>query len=154
MKPLIVLLGSFLIVLACSRLLRKKADHRLAGRTAMSVMLLFTAIGHFIYTKGMALMLPAFIPFKVMVVYLSGLFEILAAIALFIPALRKATGWALIIFFVLILPANIHAAIRGLDYQTGTYEGPGMSYLWFRIPLQLLFIAWIYWFVLKSPKPS
>ena len=154
MKPLIVLLGSFLIVLACSRLLRKKADHRLAGRTAMSVMLLFTAIGHFIYTKGMALMLPAFIPFKVMVVYLSGLFEILAGLALFIPALRKATGWTLIIFFVLILPANIHAAIRGLDYQTGTYEGPGMSYLWFRIPLQLLFIAWIYWFVLKSPKPS
>jgi hypothetical protein len=44
----------------------------------------------------------------------------------------------------LILPANIKEAIDHVDYQNATFEGKGLSYLWFRIPLQLLFIAWTY----------
>ena len=30
------------------------------------------------------------------------------------------------------------------DYQKATVDGNGLNYLWFRIPLQLLFIAWAY----------
>ena len=55
----------------------------------------------------------------------------------------------LIVFFILILPVNINAALRHIDYEKGTYEGPGTKYLWFRIPLQVLFILWVYWFALR-----
>jgi uncharacterized membrane protein len=65
-------------------------------------------------------------------VYLTGVVEILVAISL------------LICLFILLLPANIYAAIKNVDYQTATYNGPGLSYLWFRVPLQILFIVWAY----------
>ena len=121
-----------------------------AGRIAMSVMLLFTALGHFLYPEGMALMLPDFIPFKKAMIYLTGCIEIAAANGLQIPRLRKLTGWLLIIFFILILPANIHAAIHHVNLETGRYDGNGLNYLWFRIPLQIFFIGWVYLFAVKN----
>jgi len=115
----------------------------------MAVMLLFTAMGHFAFTKGMILMMPDFIPFKKQLVYGTGLIEIAAAIGLLLPRLHEITGCLLILFFICILPANINAALRHIDIEKGTYEGPGAKYLWFRIPLQLLFIIWVYWFALR-----
>jgi hypothetical protein len=32
------------------------------------------------------------------------------------------------------------------DYQKGTRDGSGTNYLWFRIPLQIVFILWVYYF--------
>jgi uncharacterized membrane protein len=113
-------------------------------------MLLFTASGHFVFTQGMSMMMPDFIPYKAELVYLTGFIEIAAAVALHIPSLRVPSAWLLIVFFLLILPANIHAAIKQVDYQKGTYEGSGLSYLWFRVPLQILFIAWTYLSSIKS----
>jgi uncharacterized membrane protein len=94
----------------------------------------------------MAKMLPSFLPFKKEIVRLTGLIEVAGAIGLLIPTARYATVMALIIFFILILPANILAALKKVDYQKGANDGPGISYLWFRIPLQLFFIAWVAWF--------
>jgi uncharacterized membrane protein len=143
MKPLIVLLASFALALAGIRLTLGYFDLTLAGRIAMSIMLLFTAIGHFAFTKGMALMIPPFIPFKTALVYLTGIFEIAAAAGLLIPLLYITTAWLLITFFVLMLPANIYAAINKIDYQKGDNNGSGISYLWFRVPLQIFFIGWV-----------
>ena len=116
----------------------------------MSCMLVFTSIGHFIYTKGMVMMMPDFIPFKTEMVYFTGIIEIAAAIGLLIPKLRVLTAWLLIAFFILLLPANINAAIKHIDYQTGTFAGDGVGYLWFRIPLQILFIVWTYMSSIKN----
>lgn len=144
MKPLIVLLSTFAISLLLIKFFSKTYDFALAGRIAMAIMLLFTAIAHVAFTKGMTMMLPNFIPAKTAVVYATGLMEVFAAIGLLFPAYRVITGWMLIAFFVLILPANIHAAIQHVDYQQATLDGKGLAYLWFRVPLQLLFIVWTY----------
>ncbi|RFS20475.1 hypothetical protein DVR12_18065 [Chitinophaga silvatica] len=149
MKPLFVLLGVFIISLIITFLLNGNPDYKFSGKLALSIMLLFTAIGHFAFTKGMSMMLPDFIPFRVQLIYLTGFIEIAAAIGIFIPALRTITGILLIIFFILILPSNINAAIKHLNYETGTFDGKGLSYLWFRIPFQVLLIIWTYFFVVK-----
>lgn len=150
MLPLYVLLISFLLTSGIIYLLRKSIKWNLAGRIALSIMLGFTALGHFMFTDGMSKMLPEFIPFKIMVIYLTGMIEIAAGIAVHIPKFRKLTGILLIIFFVMILPANIKASLEGLNYQTGNYDGPGLAYLWFRIPFQFLLIGWTYWFVIRE----
>ena len=150
MKPLIVLLSVFAISLAINKIFRGNYEFALSGRIAMSVMLLFTAIGHFAFTKGMSMMLPDFIPFKTETVYLTGIIEIAAAIGLFVPNFRIVTAWLLIVFFILILPTNIYASIKHIDFQKGTFGGHGLTYLWFRIPLQILFIAWTYLSVIKA----
>ncbi len=144
MKPLIILLATFIISLFTIKFIRKEYDFTLSARIAMSTMLVFTAIGHFVFTKGMSMMIPEFIPFKEKFIYITGVFEILLAIGLLIPNLKVVSGWTLIIFFLLILPANIYASINNLNYQKGTFDGNGITYLWFRIPLQILFIIWTY----------
>jgi uncharacterized membrane protein len=77
----------------------------------MSAMLLFTAMGHFMFSEGMAMMIPDFIPFKLELVYLTGVFEIVSSIGLLLPKHKVITDWLLIAFFVLVLPANIYAAL-------------------------------------------
>jgi len=144
MKPLVVLLSSFFIAIFVMRIINKDYNFALSARIAMSIMLCFTAIGHFAFTKGMSMMIPQFIPFKTNLVYLTGLFEIILAIGLLIPKFKVISGWTLIIFLVLMLPANIYASIHHINYQKGTFDGHGLSYLWFRIPLQILFIVWAY----------
>lgn len=146
MKPLLVLLGAFLLLVLASLIFSGEADFVLAGNAAMSIMLLFTAIAHFAYAKGMAMMIPGFIPYKKSVVFLTGLAEIAAAIGLLVPHLRSITSFLLILFFVMVLPANIHAARKNVDYQKATREGNGPAYLWFRVPLQVLFILWVWFF--------
>ena len=146
MKPLVVLISSFCISVLATKIFYHNWNWIFAGNAAMSSMLLFTAIGHFAFSKGMAMMMPGFIPFKKGVVFLTGLIEILAAIGLLLPAHRHLAAILLIIFFILILPANINAAVKKVDFQKGNYEGSGMNYLWFRVPLQLFFILWVWYF--------
>ena len=146
MKPLIVLLATFAIALLAMRIFDHGWNFVFAGNAAMSMMLLFTAIGHFAYSKGMSMMLPRIIPFKKAIVYITGFIEIAAAIGLLIPELRHITSILLIIFFIAILPANIYAAIHKVDFQKGTNDGNDKNYLWFRIPLQVFFIGWVWYF--------
>lgn len=149
MKPLFVLLTVFLISNLVIRQYKGDMDYHLAGKIALAATLLFTSLGHLIYTKGMLLMLPDFIPLKKEMIYMTGLLEVMAAFGLFIPALSRLTGMLLIVFFILILPTYIYASMRHLNYETATFDGKGPGYLWFRIPFQLLLIGWTYYFVLR-----
>jgi uncharacterized membrane protein len=146
MKPFIILLSVFGISLITLKQIAGVWDYRLAGNIAMSVMLLFTALAHFVYTKGMEMMLPPFVLFKKGAVYVTGVIEIAAAIGLLIRFLQPITTILLIIFFIFILPCNVYAALKKIDYQKATYDGSGILYLWFRIPLQFFFIGWVYFF--------
>ncbi|HVY73385.1 MAG TPA: hypothetical protein VG890_01065 [Puia sp.] len=145
MKPFFILLTVFVAALLALYFVRGRYEGALAGRIAMAAMLLFTAIGHFAFKRGMAMMIPEAIPFRKGIVFLSGLFEILAAIGLLISNTYHTTGWVLIAFFILVLPANIYAALKKVNYQQATFDGSGPAYLWFRVPLQIFFIGWVYW---------
>ena len=144
MKPEIILIGVFALSLLFYRLRNKAYRFAMSGRIAMSVMLLMTASGHFLFAEGMAMMLPDFIPLKMEVVYITGIIEIAAAIGLQLDRWRELTGWLLIVFLILILPANIYAAFHNVNLQTATFDGEGLDYLWYRIPLQIIYILWIY----------
>jgi uncharacterized membrane protein len=144
MKPFILLIAVTILAIGYMKLVYGIYNFSLSARIGLSAMLLFTALGHFLFTEGMAMMIPDFLPFKKELVYFTGLIEIMAAIGLHVPQFRLVTAWLLILFFVLIIPANIKASMEQIDYQNATFEGNGLEYLWFRIPLQILFIGWVY----------
>jgi len=73
MKPLLVLLIVFGITATASKIFYHSWNLEFAGNFAMSIMLLFTAMAHFAFSKGMAMMLPSFVPFKAQTVYMTGL---------------------------------------------------------------------------------
>lgn len=148
MKPLFVLLGVFIACLLITKLIRGNYEIALSGRIALSAMLVFTAIGHFIFTKGMSLMMPDGIPYREEVIYFTGILELVIAVGLLLENYSVVSAWVLIVFLLSVLPANIYACFKELDYQNATFDGNGLAYLWFRIPLQLFFIAWTYFAVL------
>lgn len=149
MPVLIVLLLSFFASLGITKLYSGNWDYLLCGNIAMCIMLCFTAIGHFKFSKGMQLMIPDRIPFKQEIVFITGILEIVAGIALLFPTLRHGTGIFLIAFFILILPANIHAALRRVDYQKNSFEGKGPGYLGFRVPFQIFLMLWVWYFSVR-----
>lgn len=150
MKPFILFVVVSVLSLFALKIIYGRYDLRYSVRIGMSIMLLFTALGHFLFPDGMAMMIPEFIPFKKELIYFTAIIEIVGAIGLHIPQFRLLTSWLLIVFFVLLLPANIKASISHLNYQNGTFDGPGIAYLWFRIPLQMLFILSIYFSSIKK----
>ena len=149
MKPLLVIAALFLLSLGVTTLWGKP-DAMLSGRIAMSGMLLFAAMGHFKFTTGMMMMLPRVIAGKRLIILTSGFLEIAGAAGILIPATARLTGSCLIMFFILILPSNIYAAIHRVNYEKADHSGRGLSYLWFRIPFQLLLILWVYFFVMNG----
>jgi uncharacterized membrane protein len=146
MKPLIVLLAVFSVSSLATFIAGHPPDYYFCGRLAMGVMLIFAATAHFKYNKGMVLMVPTFIPYKKAVVSITGYIEILAAIGLLVKTVRGPIAWFVVIFFVLLLPANIHAARKKVNLVRANNYGSGLNYLWFRIPLQIFFMVWVYYF--------
>jgi uncharacterized membrane protein len=117
------------------------ASWRAAARYALAVMLLFTAGAHFTSLKDdLARMVPDWVPYPRLVIFATGVFEIAAAIGLLAPATRRAAGIALIVFFLAVFPANIHAARAGIELG-----GRPATPLWLRAPMQVLFIALAWW---------
>ena len=150
MKPLILLIAVFAISAVVSQLATGNWHLIFNGNLAMCIMLCFTALGHFKFTKGMTMMLPASIPLKLELVYFTGIAEIALGLALLFPSLRYVAGIILIVLFLVLLPANIHAAIKHINYETAAYDGKDISYLWVRIPMQVLFIVWVFFFSVKK----
>jgi uncharacterized membrane protein len=89
----------------------------------------------------MAEMIPASVPYRVELVYITGLLELLGAIGVWIPRLQRLTGFLLIVMLIGILPANIYSAINRVEYG-GHDSGP--IYLLARVPFQLFVIGWTY----------
>ena len=145
MKPLVVLLSIFAIAVLYSFLAGRVVDYTSAGRISMGLMLLFTSSAHFTFKIGMVRMMPSFLPFKQLLVAITGVLEIVLGLALLFSVYNNITGWIMISLLICMLPANINAAIYKIDYQKPDCIGPGLPYLWFRVPLQLFFIGWVYW---------
>jgi len=136
-----------LLLLPYWALLPAHVPEPLRGKIGITLVFAFTGVGHFLKTSSMAEMLPAWIPMRVPLIYVTGIFELLAAITILVPSLSRYTGIVLCAFLLLLLPSNVYAAFQRVDFGG---HGSGPIYLLVRIPLQLFLIGWIYWFAVRS----
>ena len=144
---LIVLFGSLLFFRGLGALgvpiFRSWKD---CARYGLAVMLCFTASAHFTPMRNDLLkMVPPWMPNADATIYVTGALESLGAIGLCIPRLRHITGIALVLLFLAVLPANIHASQIG-----ATIHGKPVMALGLRIPMQLVFIAIAWWSTRKK----
>ena len=107
----------------------------------LCVFFVVAGLNHFINPAFYLKIMPPFLPSHLLLVYLSGFFEVALGGMILISALRHIAAWGLIVLLIAIFPANIHMAINPQLY-------PDISpvVLWLRLPLQAVFIAWAYWF--------
>lgn len=117
------------------------------GRLGLCVVFLFTALGHFLKTESMLEMLPPLVPARRALIYVSGVVEILLAGALVVLPNPAYVGWMVILYLIAIFPSNIYAAVQRIPFG-GHSLGP--RYLFARLPLQVLLIAWTYWFAVRG----
>jgi uncharacterized membrane protein len=147
MAPLIVLLSVFLLLYLVNRfLLGGRWDVSFIGRAAMAAMLVLTGISHFTNPGPLVEMMPDFIPAKREMVYFTGVLELLAIPGLLWQRTAKLTSILLIVFFISIVPANIAGSLKSVNFGGMEY---GPLYLLFRIPLQISFIWWVWYFGVK-----
>ncbi len=119
----------------------------LRGRIGIALVFAFTGLGHFIKTQEMARMLPEKVPMRVPLIYVSGVFEVLAAPGILVPELSRTVGICLSVFLLLVFPSNVYAAVKRMDFGG---HGMGPLYLLVRTPLQILLLGWIYWFAVRG----
>lgn len=147
MKLLIILFTTFILALLGTKIFQGNWNFLFSGNLGMAVFIVFTGFAHFKFQKGMALMIPDFVPAKMFWVYFTGLIEIAAGIGLMIPSIREITAILLIIFFVLVFIANVNSSKRKVNLFKADFSGPGMNYLYKeRIPMQVILIAWTWFF--------
>ncbi|MFP3591208.1 hypothetical protein [Chryseobacterium sp. SIMBA_038] len=147
MKLLTILFATFILALIGTKLYQGDWNFLFSGNLGMAVFIIFTGFAHFKFQKGMAMMIPDFIPAKMFLVYFTGIIEIAAGIGLMIPSIREITAILLIIFLVLVFLANINSSQKKVNLFKGDYSGPGMNYLYKeRLPMQIILIAWTWYF--------
>lgn len=140
---LLLLIGPFVVLSAIEYFLpRLQTSAGFKGRLGVSFFLLGPAISHFVNSEAFVAMLPPFVPWRSAIVYVTGIFEFLGAIGIWIPRFSKLAGLLLIVMLIGFLPANIYAAFARVDYG-GSMFGP--AYLLIRIPFQFFIVWWIYW---------
>jgi uncharacterized membrane protein len=115
----------------------------LRGRIGITLVFAFTGMGHFIKAREMSQMIPEKVPMRLPLIYVSGVFELLAAVGILVPEISRQVGIILCCFLVLVFPSNIYAAIKRVDFGG---HGMGPVYLLARAPLQILLLGWVYWF--------
>jgi uncharacterized membrane protein len=120
------------------------ATWQVSAAWALAAMFGFTASAHFTKTKeDLVAMVPKAFPNPRMLVYLTGVLEILGAIGLLVPMTRSLAGICLALLLVAMFPANVSAARKGTQLR-----GKPPTPLWIRAPMQLLFVGIALWVAL------
>lgn len=112
-----------------------------------AVFFALAGFNHFFNTAFYLKIMPPFLPWHLLLVYLSGVIEIVLGVLLLIPKLTRAAAWGLIALLIAIFPVNINMA---LNQQL--YPEYSVTALWIRLPLQFVLIAWAYWYTLPVDR--
>jgi uncharacterized membrane protein len=142
MLVLIVLLAAWLVFRAIGAAgVHVLASWQHSALYALAVMFVFTGTAHFNKMKhDLAQMIPLYFPRPLLIVYITGVLELLGAAGLVLSHFRRLAGICLIALLVGMFIANVNAAQRCV-----TLRGNPPTPLWLRVPMQILFIALLWW---------
>ena len=105
-------------------------------------------INHFVNPGFYLKIVPSALPAPEALVYLSGVAEIAGALGTMHPRTRRRAGWFLIATLVAVYPANIYMALNPERFS----DLPSWA-LWARLPLQFLFVYWVWLATLTDEDP-
>lgn len=151
MVVLVVLLSVFFVAWGLLVIIHRSNQFRSAGCIAFAVLFLFTGVSHFSLADGMVQMLPDWVPGRYPIIYITGIMEIAMGIGFLRSSTQRMTGIVAIAFLICVLPSNIYAALNSVSFG-GNVQGS--YYLFFRIPLQLFLIWWVWFMAVRRPRQS
>jgi len=100
---------------------------------------------HFAATDTEARIVPPWMPWPVAAVLVSGVFELLGAAGILIPATRRAAGIGLFLLTIAVTPAHIYMLQRPELFPVPVWA------LWLRLPVQVA-LLWLIWWSTCKPR--
>jgi uncharacterized membrane protein len=113
----------------------------------LCVFFVVAGLNHFINPAFYLKSMPPYLPWHLFLIYLSGVFEVALGVLLLVPALTRVAAWGLIALLIAVFPANIQMALN-----PRLYPDISPTVLWLRLPLQAVFIAWVYWYTRRAEQ--
>ncbi len=118
------------------------------GVGVMPASLLITAIAfiiagvlHFAIPRVYTAIMPPYLPSPMLLVYVSGVFEILGGAGLLLPATRVLAGVGLMLLLLAVFPANVEMLrLAHARHASAVF----ITVCWIRLPLQPLLIWWVW----------
>ena len=117
-----------------------KFDIKYLSLIVMGVFYISIGVSHFTSPIWYVQIVPPYLPYKLELVYISGLFEILFGGMLFFKKTRFLAGWGLILLLIAVYPANIYLA-----QTNGAAMNTTPLIAWGRLPVQFIFVGLAYW---------
>ena len=121
---------------------------RYAGLAIVFAWFFLGGISHFTKADFFLAIVPPYVPFPLAAVYVSGVFEILFAIGILIPATREWAGNLLILLTLAVTPANIHMWLH-----PDLFPDVSPTFLSIRLVVQVLLLVLIWWST-RMPRPT
>jgi uncharacterized membrane protein len=106
---------------------------------ALGVLFGAAGLNHLWHPLFYLAIMPPYLPWPRMLVFVSGLAEAALGIAVMIPQSRRTAAWGLMALLVAVFPANIQMALH-----PNLYPGIPPLLLWLRLPLQPVLALWPY----------
>jgi uncharacterized membrane protein len=111
-------------------------------RVVAALAMIGVGLDHFAQPDFFVRIVPRVLPAPLLLVQVSGLFEVLGGAGLLVPSprVRRAAGIGLVCLYVAVFPANVNMVIH--PELGGSIP---LWALWARLPFQALFIALALW---------
>lgn len=116
-------------------------------QVVLAAAMILAGANHFFNPEFYLRMMPPVLPAPSMLNYLSGAIEIFLGVTLLIPKFTRFAAWGLIALFIAVYPANIYMATHPEFFPEFS-----LTALYLRLPFQLIFIAWAFWFTRRSSE--
>jgi uncharacterized membrane protein len=107
----------------------------------LSAFFVYAGVTHFTNEAFFVRIVPPWLPAPLLMVQLSGIAEIAGGVGVLVPQLRRVAGFGLLALLAAVYPANLHMALH--PEQFADMATPAQLY--FRLPLQLVAAAWVWW---------
>ena len=114
----------------------------------MAAFYVFAGYNHLVNPEFYLAIMPPNLPEPELLNLLSGLAEIVLGVFLLDPRTRALAAWGTIALLVAVFPANVYAATANVGAD-GPGTGAGLGN-WIRLPFQIVFIAWAWWYTLPE----
>ena len=119
---------------------KKKPERKEIVRVVLGIFLIVEGVLHFIVTSQFVPIIE-FLPFHNVIIYLSGLIEIILGVLFISNKYRKIVAWGAVLFFLAVLPVSLAfenspgAAMASLPWLT-----------WGKVPSVIILMIVSFWY--------
>ncbi|HMB64369.1 MAG TPA: hypothetical protein VKN36_14920 [Eudoraea sp.] len=108
----------------------------------MSAMYLLAGVMHFIKPKTYMRIIPGYLPWPRLLVYLSGISEIVLGIGLCFAEIRDLSIYGILLMLTIFLSVHV-----SMITEVNTRQGIPLWILILRLPLQGVLMYWAWWYL-------